>query len=651
MALTPGNPARRIALLLVLMLAALALLSVGGVGQECLPNDHLGCVGNSVYWFDSCDAQGGFYQSCWSTQECVNGACREKCGNGACDAGETCSSCVQDCSCSSTERCEYGACRPYCGNGQCNSGETCSSCAQDCGCSSYEQCTYSGCETYCGNSRCESDEGCSTCWSDCACASNEECVGSRCVSLCGNKRQDAGENCNTCPTDFPCENSYCYNGQCVQCLTNAHCEERDIYNGEFVCGPDNKKILEKGTKYTGICEYNTCKGREEPITKVKEDCGERFCQDGRCGCGEGFGACVASGKCERMRTQSANEACGCDFQCKSGYCTSSGTCLDAITVVLSSTKNTLSVGDELDVTVSADNTLNEDVNLNLALNIGNGLRMTGVASGMDCTGNQCKISKIISARGREDVTVTLLAEGASVADIGASVTYITTASGKERSISDTAPLSVTVMQCGDGICTSGESNQNCCGDCSCPADSGLSTYSCKRKDTACKRGLKTVVYLLIAFFVFALTLAYLFAAPAVRYVQERKKQLEDELRKDEQERHHKDEEKRRSQDERERVRHILDRIKDEIDPKKPPTVKTVIKRLKEHFDLDFPDEEIFSEEYFIFVDTLKDKVLAEEREKETLKNRKPSKFCTKCGYRMREGVKFCTVCGIKARYV
>ncbi len=48
------------------------------------------------------------------------------CGDGRCDADESCESCASDC----------GVCAepdPYCGDGSCNSGETCSGCSSDCG--------------------------------------------------------------------------------------------------------------------------------------------------------------------------------------------------------------------------------------------------------------------------------------------------------------------------------------------------------------------------------------------------------------------------------------------------------------------------------------------------------------------------------------
>lgn len=87
------------------------------------------------------------------------------CGDGSCDADESCSSCEADC----------GACR--CGNDTCDPGEQCSSCEADCG-----ACT-------CGNETCDPGEGCSSCEADCgACA-------------CGNGTCDPGESCNSCAED------------------------------------------------------------------------------------------------------------------------------------------------------------------------------------------------------------------------------------------------------------------------------------------------------------------------------------------------------------------------------------------------------------------------------------------------------------------
>lgn len=65
------------------------------------------------------------------------------CGDGSCNGGETCSSCVMDC----------GACPPVCGDGSCNGSETCSSCEGDCG----------ACGPVCGDGSCSGGETCESC--------------------------------------------------------------------------------------------------------------------------------------------------------------------------------------------------------------------------------------------------------------------------------------------------------------------------------------------------------------------------------------------------------------------------------------------------------------------------------------------------------
>jgi secreted trypsin-like serine protease len=70
------------------------------------------------------------------------------CGDGSCNAGETCETCEADC----------GACPPVCGDGTCEGNEDCETCAADCG-----PCPVS----YCGDGTCDADEDCNSCEADC----------------------------------------------------------------------------------------------------------------------------------------------------------------------------------------------------------------------------------------------------------------------------------------------------------------------------------------------------------------------------------------------------------------------------------------------------------------------------------------------------
>lgn len=56
------------------------------------------------------------------------------CGNGVCDASESCNTCVEDCGCSGSEVCAEGLCKipPSCGGKQCQAGSFCNDFKQTC---------------------------------------------------------------------------------------------------------------------------------------------------------------------------------------------------------------------------------------------------------------------------------------------------------------------------------------------------------------------------------------------------------------------------------------------------------------------------------------------------------------------------------------
>jgi hypothetical protein len=140
-----------------------------------------------------------------------------KCGNGKCQKGETCSNCEADC----------GACPPVCGNGTCEAGETCSNCAADCG----------PCGPVCGNGTCEAGETCGTCQADCG----------PCGPVCGNGTCEAalGENPCNCPTDCPNDPNLCEACECGGQggpFGSCYCDDSCMFVGDccdnacMVCG-------------------------------------------------------------------------------------------------------------------------------------------------------------------------------------------------------------------------------------------------------------------------------------------------------------------------------------------------------------------------------------------------------------------------------
>jgi len=98
-----------------------------GLPEVCFPNGTP--YGLCHKWFGQCIVAG--------------------CGDGACNNGETPSTCPSDCKC---------------GDGICNGTETCSTCPGDCG-------------SCCGNGVCDHNETCATCQSDCGACPPKTCSG------------------------------------------------------------------------------------------------------------------------------------------------------------------------------------------------------------------------------------------------------------------------------------------------------------------------------------------------------------------------------------------------------------------------------------------------------------------------------------------
>ena len=445
---------------------------------------------------------------CPTNQECINNECQLVCGNNKTDPGETCTSCPKDVICQSDEKCNQGVCEVYCGNKQIDAGETCTSCPQDVICQSFEKCTLGVCQGFCGNKKKDPGETCSSCPQDAFCSSNQRCVLGVCEGYCGNGIIDQGEWCTSCPQDAGCHNGYvcskqtescvklgtdencaslnnscgngyCMNNICVECRSNIDCESKKVYGNGFICSPDNKHVLEKGYELSGTCNEGKCTGKKVELTpRQSESCNNVGCQDGSCGCSDGYKFCQTVSKCKKVTSLADNAKCGCDFECQSGYCSEDQKCITPLNVKLSVNKDNIEVGEKASVTLSVDNNLDDIINTNLALNIDAGFDMTAVDGGMDCSTNQCKKSIIIPERGRTKLIVDLEGNSATISQITGAVTYFM-ADHVERSIPIANVTKLIVTECGDGIVSDGENSQNCCTDYGCPTNYLFSTVSCQ----------------------------------------------------------------------------------------------------------------------------------------------------------------------------
>jgi MYXO-CTERM domain-containing protein len=99
--------------------------------------------------FYNCGTNGGADPSGAFPKACGGGSTGPVCGDGACDAGETQTSCPADC----------GGVGPICGDGTCGPGETATSCPADCG--------TVGPDPVCGDGSCNGSETAASCPADC----------------------------------------------------------------------------------------------------------------------------------------------------------------------------------------------------------------------------------------------------------------------------------------------------------------------------------------------------------------------------------------------------------------------------------------------------------------------------------------------------
>ena len=172
----------------------------------------------------------------------------ETCGNGACDDGEGCVSCAQDCGCVGATICNMasGKCvDDPCGNGVCDDAENCKICPSDCGCEQGELCVNGVCTADpCDGLECGDNAGGDSCGE---CVAGMQCVEGACVAECSCDGLECG--------DDGCGGSCgeCALGECTDgmCVCEPMCEDKEC--GDDGCGGSCGECAE------GLeCELNSC---------------------------------------------------------------------------------------------------------------------------------------------------------------------------------------------------------------------------------------------------------------------------------------------------------------------------------------------------------------------------------------------------------
>lgn len=321
---------------------------VGGqcVGEECAPE----CAGRSC----GPDGCGGTCGDCEGADTCnADGQCAPpaaRCGDGVCDADETCVSCARDCGCTDPEVCDAQsaacvACTPQCDGRECGDD----GCGGECGACGDSACVDGlcdiGCVPQCDGRVCGDDGcggACGACDGDQLCDAEGACVAP--PPACGDGQCGGGEDCSTCAEDCGgcCGDGQCGAGEnCVSCAADCACpdgqrcaEERRACVAECVPQCDGRNCGDDGCggdcgqcDGAQACEAGVC------VDVCQPDCAGKVC--GPDGCGGQCGECAAGSQCDDGACQAicqpdcVGKVCGpdgCGGQC--GECAAGSECDD-----------------------------------------------------------------------------------------------------------------------------------------------------------------------------------------------------------------------------------------------------------------------------------------------------------------------------------
>ncbi|MBL8605537.1 MAG: hypothetical protein JNK72_26635 [Myxococcales bacterium] len=185
-----------------------------------------------------------------------------RCGDGTCNAGETCKSCRADCE----SQCPVG---PRCGDGTCNGGETCESCRADCA----AQCPAPvdvPPAARCGDGTCNGSETCESCRADCA-ALCPPPVDVPPAARCGDGTCNGSETCESCASDCGTCAGGGFMTACGSTVTqgpNRNCGW--TFGMTFTCLPNRATMVGcSGSAGVGsLCQpsYGVCTG--DPVMRV-----------------------------------------------------------------------------------------------------------------------------------------------------------------------------------------------------------------------------------------------------------------------------------------------------------------------------------------------------------------------------------------------
>jgi uncharacterized repeat protein (TIGR01451 family) len=255
-----------------------------GCGPTCTSHASQKCVGNAVYWFNSCGTQQELAQTCSGSQVCQN----NQCVNIACNASSDCGTngYTGDPFCQSgnvyqnykTYTCNNpGTASASCtsaSNAQlkqtCASGQTCSggSCA-NVACNSNTDCGTSG---YIDNPYCQSNDVYQI-YKTYTC-NNAGTASAYCSNNSGAQKK------TTCGVNQVCQNGQCIN-QNITCSTNTDCGTNG-YTGDPYC--QNNKVYQNYKTYT--CSNpgtgnSSCSNQTS--AQIKSYCTEgQTCEAGQC---------------------------------------------------------------------------------------------------------------------------------------------------------------------------------------------------------------------------------------------------------------------------------------------------------------------------------------------------------------------------------